>query len=102
MSKVYSIFDDKAQVFNLPFYCSNDAMAIRAFADAINNSGRLESRFPEDFRLYCLGDFDEEKGVVVNGDMPVFLANGLSLIRPVSSEERVDIAMSGPARGKDM
>lgn len=102
MSKVYSIFDDKAQVFNLPFYCSNDAMAIRAFADAINNSGRLESRFPEDFHLYCLGEFNDDKGVFECGNTPVFLANGISLVRLVSPEERVDTVMSGSARGKDM
>lgn len=103
MSKVYSVFDDKAEVFNVPFFATNDNVAIRSFADACNDSRQLMSRYPHDFHLYCLGEFDEDKGVIVNGDKPVFLVNAVSLVNlPVGSEESVDIAMSGSARGKDM
>lgn len=103
MSKVYSIFDDKAQVFNVPFFAVNDNVAVRIFAYVCNDSNQLISRYPNDFHLYCLGEFDGDKGVIVNGDMPVFLANAISLVNtPVSLEEIPDTAMSGSARGKDM
>lgn len=102
MLKVYAIFDDKAGCYNLPFYCNTDGMAVRAFSAAINDSQRLESQYPQDFHLYRLGEFDDEKGCIINETMPVFVANGVSLtIPPVSLRSHGETAVSGSARGKD-
>ena len=33
MLKAYSIFDDKGEIFNVPFFKTTDGLALRDFAD---------------------------------------------------------------------
>lgn len=94
MVKVYSVFDDKAASFSTPFTCPVDAIAIRAFYDLVNNSDRLESRFPQDFHLYCLGEFDEMKGTFISTEsgVPEFVAHGLNAVRPAMKADSAQVS----------
>lgn len=60
MRYLYAIYDRKADDFVgsfLPIH-SGDAVAIRAFSDAIAADGSMFARHPEDFDLYRLGQFE--------------------------------------------
>lgn len=72
---IYSIFDEKAQVFNTPFFMDNDAMATRAFNDLAADPTSNIFRHPEDYRLYELGAFENVEGVVIPLDRPRFIVN---------------------------
>lgn len=85
MLKVFTIFDDKAQYFNTPFFTTNQNIAIRDFSDIINSSGTVAGRHPEDFRLYSLGDFDDETGKFTQLDIPLLICTGTQLIKPEPS-----------------
>lgn len=61
---VYSIFDSAAGVFTAPTIDINDASAVRAFQQALSNSGSLMNFKPEDFALYQVGTFDVESGTL--------------------------------------
>ena len=91
MLRVYSIFDDKAQVFNTPFFSINHGTALRAFGDLCNDTRSSISRYPQDFHLYCLGEFDEDKGCIVNAEHPEFIAHAVNMVHivdsPVSPED---------------
>lgn len=60
---VFAIRDTKTEQFLVPFYAPTCASAIRSFGDAVNDSQTQFSRHPEDYILFCLCAFDDEKGV---------------------------------------
>lgn len=59
---VYAIYDSAAHVFTAPTIDLSDASAVRAFQQAIANSGSLMNFKPDDFSLYQVGTFDVETG----------------------------------------
>uniref|UniRef100_A0AAU8B6E5 Nonstructural protein n=1 Tax=Dulem virus 192 TaxID=3145669 RepID=A0AAU8B6E5_9VIRU len=61
---VYSIYDAAAEVFTAPTIDISDASAVRAFQQAVANSGSVMNFKPEDFALYQIGTFDVETGAL--------------------------------------
>lgn len=62
--RIFSIFDSKAEVFSAPFFMATAGEAIRAFKDLVNDSQSTVSRHPGDYRLMCLGTFDNHSGLI--------------------------------------
>lgn len=61
---VYAVLDAKGGFFGMPFYELEDSIAIRAFSDAVNdgsNPNNLWHKHPEDFTLYKIGVYDNQK-----------------------------------------
>lgn len=75
--KVYSIYDNAAKAFMPPFYMQSDAVAIRGFSDEINKPDSHLGQHCSDFYLYCLGDFEDSRGVFMNAIR--LLVNGSNL-----------------------
>lgn len=71
---VYAVKDLKSKQFAEPFIDVNDAAALRGFAFAVNNGNLIMKFSPADFRLYKVGEFDTELGVVVP------LVSGIELV----------------------
>jgi hypothetical protein len=63
-TKVYSIYDEKVRAFASPFFMPNDAVALRAFADNVNKEDSSIHEHPEDYTLFCLGNFDDQTGEI--------------------------------------
>lgn len=61
--RMYSIFDRKAEVFNAPMCFVNDGICQRALTQIIPNDADM-SKFPEDFDVYYIGDFDNASGAM--------------------------------------
>lgn len=59
MKLLYSIFDRVVGEYAPPFPCANHTHAVRMF-----EKGLADVQFPDDFRLYHVGYFDESKGFV--------------------------------------
>jgi len=79
---IYSVFDKKTAVFCSPFVSHNDLTAIRDFTSACRDPASVISKFPEDYELYHVGDWDDDTGDIVAGRRFVVAAASL-----VSSEE---------------
>lgn len=76
---IYTIFDRAAKAFVPPFYQKQDGEAIRSFEDAINLPGHPMFTHPEDYTLYKLGVFDDEKAAVYIDPEMTKIAAGLTL-----------------------
>jgi hypothetical protein len=74
--KVYSVYDVKMGLYDKPFYQHNKLQAIRSFADAVNDSESPFFKHPEDYRLFELGEYDQDTGLFKT-DQPVLLAEAL-------------------------
>jgi hypothetical protein len=57
---IYAIYDKKAKVYQTPFFMRQDEEAVRALREAIAAGDSLVSRYPEDYKLYRIGEWDEE------------------------------------------
>jgi len=60
--KVFAILDLKAEAFMSPFFMSTTGQAMRAFKDLVNNPESSLYRHPADYRLHCIGAFDDSRG----------------------------------------
>lgn len=60
---MYSIHDLKAKIWNPPFIASNDEEAQRMVMTAMLGESQL-SMYPEDFRLYVLGTYNQDTGQI--------------------------------------
>lgn len=70
ISKVYSIHDRKAGIFNRPFMESNEVIAIRNVERCFLDENSTFHLFPQDFELVCLGEYDDLSGKFELLDIP--------------------------------
>lgn len=61
--KIYSIRDEKSG-FGAPSYDVSHQVAMRNFAHALVTTRGIMATNPQDFSLWCLGEFDTEKGLI--------------------------------------
>lgn len=92
--KIYSIFDQAAEAFATPFFMHNDGLAIRAFQDNINAEDENNlSKHPEQFKLFCLGDFDDKNGTIAAESGPVCISVGIELVNDTTPKySETDVA----------
>lgn len=63
--KLFSVYDTKAQFFLQPFPETSTAAAIRGFDVAVNEGKSVFSKFPDDFCLMEIAEFDQKSGELV-------------------------------------
>ena len=62
--KVVCVVDRAAGCFGTPFFVPSTFVAIRSFTDEVNREAKDNQLYlhPDDFDLYCLGDYDDIEG----------------------------------------
>lgn len=61
----YSVYDNKALVYGLPFFGVTDGFAVRAFTELANDLNTTVGRHPSDFSLFCVGSYEDQTGALV-------------------------------------
>lgn len=69
-SLVFAIFDVKAGYYKNPFMMRSKGEAIRGFTDLANDDKTEIGKHPEDFGLFLLAEFDTDRGVYENKQVP--------------------------------
>lgn len=82
---VCAAYDKKARAYLTPFYVTHQDVAVRAFKDAVMNVESAVGRNPEDFSLWNLGTFDDDKGAFQLHPTPVHVCEAMSL-KPATRE----------------
>lgn len=70
MSKVFAVYDKKSEFFGTPFFAVNEGVAKRNFDALVNDGESFVSKYPDDYSLYCIGDYDDVKGKIVGYEVP--------------------------------
>lgn len=78
--QVFAIFDSKAKFFKSPVLMRTKGEALRAFSDLANDKQTEIGRHPEDFAMFHLGTFDEEKGTYINNSCPESLGLAIEFL----------------------
>lgn len=78
--EIYSVFDKKALVYGRPFFLLNDATAIRAFTDLVNDPSTDVNRHPSDYQLFHVGSFEDTTGGLIGLDTITPMVNGNEVV----------------------
>lgn len=68
--KVFAIFDSAVKTYARPFLMQSAPQALRAFADLANDPNTEVHKHPQDYALFELAEYDEERGVYENLHAP--------------------------------
>jgi hypothetical protein len=66
MSKLlmFAVYDHKAEAYGRPFFEKTLGLATRGFQEACNSPETQLNKYPEDYTLFQLGQYDEIKGSI--------------------------------------
>ena len=78
--KIFSIYDTKAEAYLPPFFVHQEALALRAFSDAVNTEGHQFNMHPGDYTLFNIGAWDDNDCKIITNKTPINLANGITLM----------------------
>ncbi len=87
--KMYSVHDTKAAAYLQPWFQTKDALAIRNFADCVNDKNHNFGRHPEDYNLFQIGEFNDQNATI-EPNAPKSLGNGIEFIELEIGEQQKD------------
>jgi len=77
---VFTVYDSAARRYLEPFFAETIEVACRMFRSLVNKDGHQFARFPEDYTLFHLGDFDGETGRISGLDTPHSLGVAITFV----------------------
>ena len=77
--QMFAVFDSKAGAYLQPWFSQTRGTAIRAFAGAGADASSDFAKFPEDFSLFHIGEFDQAEGKVIPARAPECLGTAATL-----------------------
>jgi len=78
--KAFSIRDQKAEIYNTPFFQKTHGEAERNFRTLVNDQKSTVSQFPEDFDLYYVGEYDDNLGLFLPQETPQHVIKAIQLV----------------------
>ena len=85
--RAYSVYDETAENYGVPFFAQSDAVATRSFSRLTLDHHSMVSSNPEDFTLYCIGDFDDDIAKLTAFDNPILIVRATSLQKRVEDQK---------------
>lgn len=61
---VFSVYDSKANAYLRPFFTTTKGLALRSFIDAANDPRETINKYPGDYTLFELGEYDDASGTI--------------------------------------
>lgn len=68
--KAFSIRDQKAEIFNTPFFQKTHGEAERSFRELVQDPKSMVHKYPDDYDLYYLGTYNDQNGLISPVDTP--------------------------------
>lgn len=76
-TKMFTVYDSKAQAYMMPFFMNSRGEALRAWQDLCNDEKTQFGKHPEDFTLFEIGEYDQETGKITQ--TTAFISLGTAL-----------------------
>lgn len=81
VTKIFSIFDQKAKCHLPPFFLHESGQAVRAFSDCVNDPNHNFGKHPEDYTLVAIGEFDDIDGHILAYNHPQLVTSALAVVQ---------------------
>lgn len=88
MIKIYSIYDSKMAIFAQPFFARTEASALREWLNLSNDETQAINRNPEDYTLFYLGEWDDQKGSIETPKAPISMGSALEQIHIMDAMQK--------------
>jgi len=75
--KLFTVYDRAAQAYMTPFFLLTKGLAIRSFSETVNDPNHNFGKYSEDFTLFELGSYDDQKSKFEIYPAPVSLGVGV-------------------------
>lgn len=103
--KLYSIRDNKSGVYQAPSHAVNDVVVMRSLQTVLREGNNLLSRYPGEFDLYQVAEFDDESGTAMplpQGNRHVCTIAALvpSIPEPTQLVERLEASIPASATAR--
>ena len=79
--KIFSVYDTKLEAYMQPFFFTAKGQALRAFADLSNDTKTSIGQHPEDYCLFEIGEWDDQKAMLTPLKAPIALGNAIEYIK---------------------
>lgn len=90
--KVFAVYDSKVEAYMNPFCMRSKGEAIRAFTSTVNSGESAISKYPEDFTLFEIGEYDEMTGVLTPHETRINLGVAIEFVRGRENDQIATIS----------
>ncbi len=85
--KIFTVFDAAAEAYMQPFFQHNRGIAIRSFSEAANDASQAIGKYPADFTLFEVGEYDDQNCSMTMLDAKRNLGTALEFRNPDPEEK---------------
>lgn len=78
--KIFTVYDQKAKAYLTPFFLPQDGMATRTFAECCNNPEHNFGKWPSDFTLFEIGEYNETTAELTPHGTPKSFGTGVEFL----------------------
>lgn len=78
MLNIYTVFDKASSTHSQPYFAINDKVLIRDLKSLFYDKSVIFSRYPEDYELCHVGQFDERTGKII-GFEPIVVTSFIDI-----------------------
>lgn len=78
--QMYTVKDKKADAYLQPFTTQTKGLAIRMIQGTLEQQDNNLSKYPEDFSLWKIGEFDENSGIIQGLQEPELVSQLTDLV----------------------
>lgn len=84
--KIFTVYDSKAEAYMQPFFCQSTGVAVRMFEQAANDPNHSFCKWPGDYTLFELGEWDEHSAMFTPAVTPTNLGMAITMQRSHAGE----------------
>lgn len=77
---IFSVYDEKAQSYASPVFLAHKGLAIREFSDVCRDKNSSIYKHASDYKVYCLGEFDNVSGIIKSNVVPEFICSAVEFL----------------------
>lgn len=79
--KSFAVFDSKSGLYSHPFHTHNNLTALRQFESDVHRDGTPLNKYPQDFTLHEIGEYDDKSGIMKPLTAPVHIGSALDYVQ---------------------
>ncbi len=96
--KAFSIYDSKAEAYHAPFFLNTVGLAIRTFEELANDLKTSIGKYPHDYTLFHIGDFNDQSGTLTAYSANVPIGGALEYVHRDPAQPWLDLTPTDGSR----